>query len=276
MALPVNWQGVETLAQEILQDTLGSAFSVAVTGGSNSTQTDLLISSVTESVHTSYVEVKKVPSIAGIQCVITLTENGYKPSSGSKFSKGGELCQILDAMRAAGRTKPLESELEACRSLLIAEYHLRGISALFFYDSKTKKPGLISVDQIASTFDVRLETRHKLSGSGHWPRKMDEHLGAFKELHGLTGHFERRANKVFYTHDGEIPLSDDWERNKTGYGLPVFEGFKPQLSIEATPGEYTLRKRSYTKNLTVLLSLSAAKSNPGIPDSATTAKILGF
>ncbi len=272
-----TWQEVEELGQKELSNILGSDYEVTQTGGFNSTVTDIMVRRISDD-SISLVEVKKTPSIAGFQAVVKLDDDGktFIPSNVSQDYAVQVLCDIINK-DSTEKTLTMQ-EQNQLDEIFLNIYKTRNIKALFYFDTKKRKAGLCSTNDIATNFGILVDKpRNKASGSGRFPYSLDSFIPEMMELQGFNSEefsYSRVSGKMLIRTAPEAILRANGVKNGKGYGLKEFNGWLPQLSATNDENVLELRKRSKTANPTIIMKLSGIITNPHFPTKDELEKIL--
>lgn len=275
--MAMTWQDVEELAQKEISETLGNGYDVAQTGGFNSTVTDIVVRRLSDQ-KTSLVEVKKTPSIAGFQAVVKLDVDNktFIPSSPLQENAVQVLCDIVNNY-STEKTLTTQ-EQEKIDSIFLNIYKSRNIKALFYFDSRKKKFGMCSTDEIAENFGILVDKpRNKASGSGRFPVSLDSCIPEMMKVQGFAENefeYSRATGKMLVKTTPTSILRAGGAKNGKGYGLNEFNGWLPQLSATNDEGIFELRKRSKTANPTILMKLSGIINKPNFPEKEVLEEML--
>lgn len=259
-----QWELIEERARLNVGFYAGRHYDVANAGRRDSTNADIFVTN-NKTGKSGYLEVKKVPSRAGLQAVLKEDKNGkFSPSDTKQGQWVQEICDIINS-QPAGTVSLSASEQKQVNEIIVNHYKSKNIMGLMYTDAKGKDFALCAVDEIPDNVDIVLETpRRKESGSSPWPKRDMSMIKDIMERSGFKASdytIEEQGKRSYVKFKNEPELGLKLSKNQSGYGVPEIDGVLPQLSsVEGTSLVYEIRKRSKTANPTVIIKLANPKN----------------
>lgn len=238
-----TWSDIEKTAQQELQGRLPYNYKVSNSGLSNSTDTDLTV--LKDGTVHRRLEVKKLPSVAGVQTVLKEDTNGdYVSSQGMVFTQ--TMISLANREKGSLNRRVVlagESEELAFRAFQ-QKYTSDSVDFILGFTGDDILVSLTKYESMKEIFNTHLIIRPKKSGSARLSKANYELIKGDIEQFSFTGN----KGKIQTENLLEIP-----EIQKT------LDKYNRNLYINKT-GE--IRQLSNTNNLTMLLSLSARENLP--------------
>lgn len=260
------WEVIEERARLNVGFYAGSKYDVSAASRRDSTNADIHVTD-RKSGKSGYIEVKKIPSRAGIQAVLSVKSDGTYVPSDSKQSKWVQpICDIVNK-RSSGQDIVLSpDEQKQINAIMVNHYKSKNIMALMYTDAKGRDFSMCKVDDIPENIDIVLDVpRAKESGSSPWPKRDRSFIPGIIEGAGFASSdytIEEQGRRTYVKFKKSPALASKMEKNQSGYSTAeTAQGFLPQFSnVEGTDLVYEIRKRSKTANPTAIIRMKKNKA----------------